>query len=154
MTTGERVHVDLVEFLEEYASAYRDATDASLELRLPDHSFRIQVIERRLDQLLDKLLDNAMDFSSGVPVRLTLEWREDAACIRIENRGSQLPPGISAEQLFSPMSSWRKRTAERHLGLGLYVARVIAEHHGGGIAAWNEDDDRVIFEVTLRRDPA
>jgi signal transduction histidine kinase len=154
LTKGERVHVDLVEFLQEYASAYREAKDMPLELSLPDHSFRIQVIERRLDQLLDKLLDNARDFSRGAPVSLALEWREDAACIRVENQGSQLPPGISAEQLFSPMSSWRKRTAERHLGLGLYLARVIAEHHGGGIAAWNEGDDCVIFEVTLRRDPA
>ena len=55
----------------------------------------------------------------------------------------------SAEQLFAPMWSGRKRTTERHLGLGLYVARVIAEHHGGAIRAWNTDDDHVIFEVTI-----
>jgi K+-sensing histidine kinase KdpD len=57
------------------------------------------------------------------------------------------------------MWSGRKRTTERHLGLGLYVARVIAEHHGGSIRGWNADGDHVIFEVTigcsgaLRREP-
>ena len=57
----------------------------------------------------------------------------------------------AAEQLFAPMRSGRKRSRERHLGLGLYVARVIAEHHGGGIRAWNTDENRVVFEVTIRR---
>ncbi len=68
----------------------------------------------------------------------------------MENRGSQLPEGWVAEQLFAPMWSGRKPTAERHLGLGLYIARVIAERHGGSIRAWNEDDVRVVFEATLR----
>jgi signal transduction histidine kinase len=44
------------------------------------------------------------------------------------------------------------RTGEssRHLGLGLYVAKLIAEGHGGRIAADNVDDG-VVFEVTLPR---
>jgi K+-sensing histidine kinase KdpD len=49
------------------------------------------------------------------------------------------------------MSSWRKRTSERHLGLGLYVARIIAEQHGGRIRAWNTDAGCVVFEVSLRQ---
>ena len=82
-------------------------------------------------------------------MKLALARDDGAARIRVENRGAPLPEGPAVEQLFAPMRSGRKRTHERHLGLGLYVARVIAEHHGGGIRGWNADGDRVVFEVTL-----
>lgn len=148
---GERIHIDLADFLREYAAAYCEASGMRLELDLPDTNPRVQVIERRLEQLLDKLLDNAADFSGDGPVSLGLETDSDAFRIRVENAGSQLPENASADQLFAPMSSWRKRTAQRHLGLGLYVARLIAEQHGGSIRAWNADAERVVFEVTLPR---
>jgi signal transduction histidine kinase len=105
------------------------------------------VIERRIEQLLEKLLDNAVDFSDDEPVRLAMEWGDGAARIRVENSGSQLPEGPAAEQIFTPMHSGRKRTAQRHLGLGLYVARVIAQQHGGDIRAWNASESRVAFEA-------
>ncbi len=148
---GERIHVDLVEFVREYAAAYREANGTPLELELPAASQRFQIIERRVEQLLDKLLDNANDFSDGGVVTLALECNDDEATLRVTNSGSQLPPNTSSEQLFAPMSSWRKRTSERHLGLGLYVARIIAEQHGGRIRAWNTDAGCVVFEVSLRQ---
>ena len=128
----------------------RDAHPGPLEVDLPAGPFHTRVIERRIEQLLDKLLDNAADFSDGSPVKLRMECEDGEATIRVENRGSQLPEGLAVEQLFAPMASGRKRTAERHLGLGLYVARVIAERHAGGIRAWNEAGQRVVFEVRLR----
>ena len=150
LASGERVEVDLVGLLASYLRGYREEGPTELEADLPEGSFRTRVIENRIEQMLDKLLGNAAEFSDGSPVRITLKCGDSEARIRVENRGSQLPPGPGAEQIFEPMWSDRKRTAERHLGMGLYVARVIAEHHGGAIRAWNADVDRVVFEVTLR----
>jgi len=147
---GERIEVDLIDFLRDYFTTCRVDSDGALQIELPDTRFHTVVIERRIEQLLDKLLDNAADFSDGSPVRVSVVCDETEVRIRVENRGSQLPDGPSDEQLFAPMWSGRKRTTERHLGLGLYVARVIAEHHGGAIRAWNADGDHVIFEVTIR----
>ena len=146
---GERVEVELIEHLQQYASAYRDLNRVDLEIELPERSFHSVVIEGRIEQLLDKLLDNACDFSDGEPVKLVLETSEAVARIRVENTGPPLPEGPAAEQLFAPMRSGRKRTRERHLGLGLFVARVIAEHHAGELRAWNEAGGRVAFEFTL-----
>jgi signal transduction histidine kinase len=146
---GERVELDLVELLRDSVMLSRDVHPGPVQVDLPEEPVRIVVIERRIEQLLDKLLDNAADFSDGTPVRVTLACADGVARLRVENRGSKLPEGAAGEQLFSPMWSGRKRTAERHLGLGLYIARVIAEAHGGSIRAWNEGDDRVVFEVTL-----
>jgi signal transduction histidine kinase len=147
---GERVEVDLVGLVREAANAYGNAKRAELEIDLPSERFETVVIERRIEQLLEKLLDNAVDFSDDEPVRLGMECGDGAARIRVENSGSQLPEGPAAEQIFIPLHSGRKRTAERHLGLGLYVARVIARQHGGDIRAWNASENRVVFEVTIR----
>ena len=148
---GDRIEVDLIEYVKGRTSEYRDAKCVALEMEFPTGEFRTRVIEGRIEQLLDKLLDNAVDFSDGTPVRIQMKVGESEARIRVENLGPPLPAGPAAEQLFAPMRSGRKRTRERRLGLGLYVARVIAEHHGGSIRAWNADGNRVVFEVTIRR---
>jgi K+-sensing histidine kinase KdpD len=51
-------------------------------------------------------------------------------------------------QLFDSMVSMRPGEDARHLGLGLYVARLIATGHGGSITADNVDGG-VTFRVTL-----
>jgi two-component system sensor histidine kinase ChvG len=154
LARGERVEVELVEFLRSYTAAYAEASGATLQVVLPAERVRASLIEGRIEQLLDKLLDNAVEFSDGESVRLSAETEGGRVRIRVENRGPHLPDGSAAERIFEPMWSDRKRTAERHLGMGLYVARVIAEHHGGRIRAWNAPGARVIFEVTLPADRA
>ena len=53
------------------------------------------------------------------------------------------------DELFNSMVSIRKQSSdvEPHLGLGLYVARLIAEFHNGKISASNLDDERVCFTI-------
>lgn len=154
LARGERLEADLVELVRASVQAYAESQGAAIQLELPRSpaGFRTRVIEGRVEQLLDKLLDNAVGFSTGESVRVALrvEAAPGQVRIRVENQGPPLPEGPAA-QLFEPMWSQRRRTSERHLGMGLYVARVIAERHGGTITARNEPPDRVVFEVTLRR---
>ena len=51
-------------------------------------------------------------------------------------------------QLFDSMVSVRKDEGGRHLGLGLHIARIIAEGHGGTISADNQENG-VEFAITL-----
>jgi len=94
-------------------------------------------------QLLDKLVANAVDFSSpGHAVRISLAVENGVAELGVENQGPPLPEEMRGK-LFESMVSVRGERAregqsgEPHLGLGLYVARLIAEFHGGTIAARN-----------------
>jgi signal transduction histidine kinase len=103
-------------------------------------------------QMLDKLVENAADFSPpGSPVRLRLQARGRHAELAVENRGPPLPMEMRG-RLFESMVSVREPRAggAPHLGLGLYVARLIAEFHGGAIeAADTAARDGVIVRVNL-----
>jgi signal transduction histidine kinase len=101
-----------------------------------------------LIQMLDKLVDNAVGFSSkGDTIGIGLDALEHDLVLSITNPGPPLPDRMRA-QLFDSMVSVRGGEGSRHLGLGLYVAKLIAEGHGGHITADNVDGG-VRFEVRL-----
>jgi signal transduction histidine kinase len=107
-----------------------------------------------LAQMLDKLVENAVDFAaSGSKVRVLLASNEHEVVLRVENEGSALPDSIR-DSLFDSMVSVRGEQSGGvpHLGLGLYIARLIAEFHGGALHAENlPGGGGVVFEATLSR---
>jgi len=101
-----------------------------------------------LIQMLDKLIDNAVDFTSpGDVVDVAVKSTGGNVIITVTNPGPPLPESMR-EELFGSMVSVRGDDADEHLGLGLYVARLIAEGHEGRIDAENTGDG-VRFTVTL-----
>jgi len=89
-----------------------------------------------LQQALDKLIDNAVDFSNDGNIRIVLSLSaqdtEPYLTLAVANRGQAIDP-TRMTQLFDPMYSERESepSAAMHLGLGLYIVRMIAEAHGG-----------------------
>ncbi|SIN92377.1 Signal transduction histidine kinase [Sulfurivirga caldicuralii] len=85
-----------------------------------------------LEQALDKLISNAFDFHQGkAPVQFEAIQQNNVVDIRVINRGT-LPETLSPEQLFTGMTSVRPKTSSTpHLGLGLYIVRLVAQFHGG-----------------------
>ena len=69
--------------------------------------------------------------------------------VSVTNPGPPLPERMRS-QMFDSMVSMRGGENTRHLGLGLYVAKLIAEGHGGNIRADNVDGG-VRFTVTVPR---
>lgn len=99
-------------------------------------------------QMLDKLVDNAVGFSrEGDEIAFALSGEDAQYVIRVTNPGPPLPERMRA-QLFDSMVSVRPDDPGKHLGLGLFVARLIALGHGGTIAGFNVDGG-VTFEVQL-----
>jgi dedicated sortase system histidine kinase len=102
-------------------------------------------------QMLDKLAANAADFATGdAPVRLSFATDGGEAVLIVSNDGPALPDAMHG-RLFESMVSVRSGTQARepHLGLGLYIVRLIAEFHGGRVAAANRANNSGV-EFTLR----
>ena len=103
-------------------------------------------------QMLDKLVDNAAEFSDdGDTITIGLHGDDAELRITVSNPGPPLPERMRT-QLFDSMVSVRAEDRDKHLGLGLYVAKLIAAGHGGRIDARNIDAG-VIFTVSLPAAP-
>lgn len=101
-------------------------------------------------QLLDKLVQNAVDFAfEQTDVAISIRADSKVALLIVENKGPLLAG--HGEGLFLSMVSTRSRTSGKsHLGLGLYIVRLIAEYHGGTVTGSNlAEGDGVRFEVRL-----
>ncbi len=113
-----------------------------------------------LAQLLDKLVDNALGFARPeTAVQIALGRTVGGVTLAVRNEGPLLPAGMQG-QLFESMVSIREGGGEGgpHLGLGLYIVRLIAEFHGGRAVARNRDEvpgvEVVVSLPTARRDEA
>lgn len=102
-------------------------------------------------QMLDKLVANAVEFADGGTIEIALVRDDDAIDLTVANQGPPLPEGMEA-RLFESMVSVRAGAdaAGPHLGLGLYIVRVIAQFHRGTVRAANRADGQgVVVGVTL-----
>lgn len=101
--------------------------------------------EGQLQQALLNLLLNAVDASPDFG-HVSVEVKQCAKGIRIaiENEGPAIP-AEAVPQIFEPFF-----TAKRGgTGLGLAIARSIAEKHGGDLVLERNEEERILFALTL-----
>jgi signal transduction histidine kinase len=128
------------------AVAADNGTDVRLvvEVELP----RLWGDEMRLGQLIDNLLSNAVKFSPGGTVTVTVGRRGDQATLAVSDTGVGIPPE-DVDKVFDRF--FRASTAGTTMGsgLGLSIARSIAEAHGGTIGLTSEVGVGTTFWVEL-----
>jgi signal transduction histidine kinase len=112
------------------------ADDAALELWADSDQLR--------ELLLNLVINGVEAAGSGGWVRVELAEGEEAVIVRVWDSGSGLDERMR-ERLFEPFATAKPEG----IGLGLVVARQIAEAHGGKIRHLH--DDTTCFEVTLPR---
>jgi dedicated sortase system histidine kinase len=142
IATAETQRFDLAALLRDATAAYATAFPARrFSCELESASLPLTGSPELLMQLLDKLIDNAVDFSPPGST-IVLRGAGDAGQLRldVDNEGKPLPAS-GRERLFE--SLWQSRTDDGrkpHFGLGLYIVRLIAEHHGGRVEALDLPD--------------
>ena len=141
---------DLVEVVRETVERLRDqATTAGCALTVDaPRSIEGDWDRLRIEQALTNLITNALKYAAGKPIAVSAARTNDVAVIEVRDRG----PGIAEEDVPRIFERFERAVSSRHhggLGLGLYVARQIAEAHGGAIAARNVAGGGACFTVRL-----
>jgi signal transduction histidine kinase len=110
---------------------------------------KVLVHRESMVQLMDILLDNALKYGvSGKEVIIRGQLRGGRYVLAVQDRG----PGLAAKDLphlFDRLYRGDKARSTPGYGLGLALAREIAEANGAGIAARNNPGGGAGFEVAL-----
>ncbi len=154
LAATETERFDLRAVVAECVNGYRVAYPRRrFEADLPDFPVWVRGAPDLAAQMLDKLVENAADFAlPDTAIRVGLQFRVTTAALSVTDLGPTLPAELEG-RLFDSMVSARKRDGdeEPHLGLGLYVARMIAAFHGGTLRADNlPGGDGVCVTAVLR----
>lgn len=138
----EKERLDLAALLGDYIDGLQlSHPEYRFELRVENSPLIVEGAPDHLAQMMDKLMDNAVEFSeAGSVIEVVLRRTGGRAEISVLNEGPELPPNMR-EKLFDPMVSLGKKHAKQsHLGLGLFVVRLITQFHQGEVWAENRTD--------------
>jgi signal transduction histidine kinase len=149
---AEWEEIDLLSLLSNCAEAYESLhADRKLQTEFPVGPAPLTCAPELLAQALDKLVDNAMSLS-GVEDTVTLSFSKMAEnyLIAVRNTGTRLPDEFQDKMFESLVSLREKRGSAPHLGLGLYIVRLVAAAHNGTVQARNlPQDGGVEFLISL-----
>ncbi len=148
--------VDLEALLTAALDSIRPAADAKgiqLGTRFAPPAGPMRGDPERLQQIFWNLLSNAVKFTpTGGRVELTLEFAADRAVVRVSDTGIGIRPDV-LPLIFERFRQADSSITRTHggLGLGLAIAKQLAELHGGRVEAASPGEGRgTTMTVTLR----
>jgi signal transduction histidine kinase len=107
----------------------------------------------RMGQVLSNLIGNGIHHGDpSSPVTVTISGNDpEAVGVSVRNFGTP----ISAENQKTIFHPWRRGEVndaiDTHLGLGLYIAKLIVDAHGGEIAVTSDEKSGTTFTLQLPR---
>jgi len=143
LQTSEKEKFDLGAVVNGSVEGYRlGYPETKFEVSIPDYPIFVNGVPEYIAQLLDKLVANAIEFSyTNEPIQVSCHTLRDHVVIKVINAGPYLPEAMK-DRLFDSMISVRPQEKQKqpHLGIGLHIARIISDFHGGQIRADNRAD--------------
>ncbi len=153
LQTSEKEKIDLSKVIPGCIEGYKLAyPETRFDLDISEQPIFVNGVPEYIAQLLDKLIANAVEFTY-LDQSITVFCRalRDHAIIKVSNAGPYLPEEMQG-RLFESMISVRpqEKQDQPHLGMGLHIARLITEFHGGQIRADNRQDrEGVVITVVI-----
>ena len=153
LQSSEKELFDLTELLYGCVEGYRAAYFEYLfETDICQTELTINGVPENIAQLIDKVVANAVEFSRPEDaIKIMLSKAMGQAKLTIVNKGPVLSEEMQG-RLFESMVSVREinNQTETHLGIGLYIARLIVEFHQGHITIENNiDQSGVVATIWL-----
>jgi signal transduction histidine kinase len=142
--------VDIAELVREVASGAEVGQDeVPVRVTVGAAIPTIRGDRERLRQVLANLVDNAVKYSpSGSPVEIEATAQNGTLVVAVRDRG----PGVPAEDqrlIFEKFGRAKGGRSVPGTGLGLFIARSIAEAHGGTLDVQSSPDEGATFRLTL-----
>ena len=149
--------VDVAELVRDSVAKVSLAQDeVPVRADVPGPLPRVRGDRDRLQQVLTNLIDNAVKFSPGGQEVKVSAYRENSR-VRVDviDRG----PGVPREQQRLIFEKFGRATSpgspgKPGTGLGLFIARSIAEAHGGSLEVWSAPERGATFTLTLPFQPS
>ena len=124
-----------------------EAAGATIELDAPGPVHGVWD-EFRVEQIIVNLLTNALRYGGSKPVTISLFKADGRAHVVVRDQGV----GIAQEdiaRIFNPFERAGNKEVREGLGLGLYIARQLAESHEGTLEVVSAPGQGAAFELTL-----
>lgn len=131
------------------------AEQHTISLDIEARESRITADRLRVSQVIGNMLDNAIKFSpQGKQVNVKLEEREDEFQVSISDQGMGVNPEYF-DHIFERFYRVRNAASQHYagIGMGLYLAKVIVDTHGGRIWLTSHQGVGSTFYFTLPRVP-
>jgi two-component system OmpR family sensor kinase len=132
---------DLVELVGQAADAFRAGHPGrALTVAPGPAALPLRIDPQRVRQVLDNLLTNAaVHTPAGTAVSVAVSVADGRALVRVADRGPGIPPADRSRVFDRFYRVDKARSRDRGgSGLGLSVARSLAEAHGGSLALADE----------------
>lgn len=103
----------------------------------------------QLTQLTSILLDNAIRYSTGCEIEVSLKALTNMAVLSVANEGEEIPPEKQAHLFDRFYRVDEARSCdEQHYGLGLSIAKAVVQNHRGSISV-SCRNQKIRFAVSL-----
>jgi len=134
-----REPTDLAALVREAAAPF-EASGSAFEFELPVGLPALPLDRSRMRLLLRNLLDNALRHSAGAsqPPRISLRGEDASVVLLVRDFGPGVDEAVLphlAEPFYRPDVS--RERGSGGVGLGLYLGKLVAQAHGGGMALAN-----------------
>jgi len=121
-----------------------------VDVIVPENLPNVRMDVQRIREVLMHLLENAGKYSgAGVPIKITAELQGDKVMTSIADRG----PGIDSFEQSLIFEKFYRGQNQRYMapgtGMGLAIAKVIVEAHGGRIGVVSQLGSGSVFSFSL-----
>jgi signal transduction histidine kinase len=147
--------LDLAELVRDVADRFRaEAHRMQSELSVhADERIMGDWDRLRVEQILSNLIANAIKYGPGKPIGIEARTSDGAVRISVTDHGI----GIEQAAIERVFGRFERAVSARHfggLGLGLFIARQLAEAHGGTVVAQSKPGVGSTFTIVLPVDAA
>ncbi|MBS3902873.1 MAG: hypothetical protein KGZ30_00650 [Anaplasmataceae bacterium] len=147
--------VDLVELVRQKAEELQPLTqnkNLGYEVHLPEHPIMINADSQKLQQVLQNFIDNAIKYTPQGKVEINLREEGGYTIFSVKDSGYGIPASLIPHLFEEYVRDDRIKNQIRGTGFGLFIARKIAEAHGGTIWAESEGENKgSTFYLKIRK---